>query len=104
MSCFDKQHYKELKQYAKNDGIVLATRSDSQDNYSGVTVAFQLPAAGLRMVRVAVSYCSPEDEFKPKHGKYQALLKFMSGEFIQLPIGDYDLSTVDEDLLDYFTI
>ena len=104
MSCFDKQHYKQLKQFAKFEGIVLAAREVDSDDYSGLTVAFQLPAPGLRMVKVAVSYCSPEDEFKSKHGKYQAVLKFMGGEYVQLPLGDCDMSTIDQDLLDHFTV
>ena len=42
-----------------------------------------------RMVQVAISYCSPEDDFKKKTGKYQALLKLERGEFVQLPLSTF---------------
>ena len=42
-----------------------------------------------RMLKVAVSYCAPEDTFSKKTGKYQALLKFDREEFVQLPLMDF---------------
>lgn len=94
MSCFNKDKYKFLKSRAKEDKLkVFAAEYYNSDNYNGLAVAFSRPRDGLRMTRVAVSYCSPEDLFKPKHGKYQAISKMYRGESIVLPLGHL---TVDE--------
>lgn len=93
MSCFDKIHYKDLKKEAKASGLRFVINEG--DNFVAV---FSQPRNGMRMIEVAVSFCSPEDEFVKKHGKYQALIKFFSGESIQLPLGHLDLDEIAENI------
>ncbi len=108
---YDKETYKYFKKAAKEAGITVATREDNfGDSYIGLTVAFK-PAfvnPECRMLEVAVSYCSPEDTYKRKHGKYQALNKFYDGEIVHLPLAQYyrdtDPECVAEFLLDMFTV
>lgn len=86
MSCFDKVDYKALKSQAKEDGVNFLVCPDASCN--GVVIAYQL-VSGMKMAEVAVSFCSDEDIFKKKHGKYQALLKLYRGESVQLPLYKY---------------
>jgi len=94
---FDKEHYKQLKQSAKQHGVYTTTLdlSDTagwEPVYNGITVAFS-PATELddnRMLEVSVSYCAPEDAFQKKIGKYHALRKFFEeNNYIHLPLGEY---------------
>ena len=90
MDNFDKEHYKDLKRYMKDDGVKSVSVEYAGGMFgNGVTIVYQPMTEGSdnRMVAVSVSYCSPEDTFKKKVGKYQAYLKFLRGEFIQLPLG-----------------
>jgi hypothetical protein len=93
---FDREHYKELKRYWKNEEVFIVSKDLSKEdyysNYNGFTVAFR-PATYLtdnRMLDVAVSYCAPEDKFKNKIGRYCALYKLLElREFVQLPLGQF---------------
>jgi hypothetical protein len=89
MENFDKEHYKYLKETAKEEKVHVATREFEGLPYNGVSVAFALASEhpDCRMVRVSVSYCAPEDTYRKKVGKYNVLYKyFLDGEYIQLPI------------------
>lgn len=89
---FDKADYKDLKAIAKAEGVVVFSREiNITPAYNGVSIAFRpmSDAADARMLAVAVSYCAPEDKFKKKVGKYQALLKFEKREYVQLPLAEY---------------
>ncbi len=89
MSCFDKKAYKLLKQAAKLAGDVYVISDPCYlDEANGVSIAYRpsIENTNCRMINVAVSYCSPEDEYKRKHGKYQALNKLANGEVIKLPL------------------
>ena len=93
MSCFNKEDYKLLKAAAKADGLLFGTFNCEDlyyqdERFNGFTFVYTPPRDGLRMIHVAVSYCSPEDKYKPKHGKYQALLRFYEGSNIALPMGN----------------
>jgi len=91
---FDKEHYKHLKQMAKEYKVhtlqYVTPTNYAGISYNGFTVAFS-PATELddnRMLEVSVSYCAPEDEFKKKVGKYHALRKFFEeNNYIHLPLG-----------------
>lgn len=92
MSCFDKEHYKMLKTEAEETDVYTYSEvAHREGKYNGISVAYAQTLKDIssaRMVEVAVSYCSPEDVYKKKHGKYQALLHFNNGETIQLPLGE----------------
>jgi hypothetical protein len=93
---FDKEHYKRLKQMAKQFKVHLVhqnlTRPDRCPGhlYNGLTVAYS-PATELdnnRMIEVSVSYCAPEDKFKKKIGRYHALRKFFEeNNYVHIPLG-----------------
>lgn len=105
MSCFDKNQYKLLKQCAKQDNLKVFAVEYESSTYNGIAVAFSIPRDGLRMIDVAVSYCSPEDCFKPKHGKYQALNKmYMGFETIKLPLGHLTVDEIEDALINTFLI
>ena len=90
MDNFDKDHYKKLKTYLKKDGVNSVSVEYAGGMFgNGVTIVYQpmTRSADNRMIAVSVSYCSPEDRFKKRVGKYQAYLKFLRGESIQLPLG-----------------
>lgn len=94
MAKFDRKEYKQLKRWAKANGVctyALDLTEADDPHYNGISVAYKAANdnSDCRMVHVAVSYCAPEDEFKNKKGKREALIKFMSGETIQLPIADF---------------
>lgn len=92
MTCFNKQNYKDLKRAAKSAGDVFVAACPAESlldfNYNGIAVAIQptIENSNGKMINVAVSYCSDEDKYKPKHGKYQAMLKLVNGEYIQVPL------------------
>ena len=89
MTCFNKEHYKQLKRDCKQVGVhVYTTEEQYSTVHNGVSVAFGSTTDSQkgRMLEVAVSYCSPEDKYKRKHGKYQAMLHFSNGNTVQLPL------------------
>lgn len=109
---FDKEEYKYLKQAAEEDGVFVYTRKPNGISSDlGVSVAFKAMHQGAeaRMVAVAVSYCAPEDSYRKKTGKYNALLKFYEyNEYVQLPLAtmlSYEgADSVGEYLLDVFQL
>lgn len=97
---FDKDHYKELKRDAKLDDVRFVVLDRSVVAYTKLTTGI-----GGRMIAVAVSWCAPEDTFKKKVGKYQALLKLYNFEYVQLPLAyefDNEPFTVEDTLLGMF--
>jgi hypothetical protein len=105
---FNKEDYKYLKQDAKDDRVFVYTRKTLN---GGLSVAFKAMHQGAeaRMVAVAVSYCAPEDSYRKKTGKYNALLKFYEyNEYVQLPLATMlsyeDADSVGEYLLDVFQL
>lgn len=105
---FDKEEYKSLKDLAKENNVFVFT---TETLSGGVSVAFKAMHQGAeaRMVAVAVSYCAPEDSYRKKTGKYNALLKFYEyNEYIQLPLATmlfYEgADAVGEYLLDVFQL
>lgn len=94
---FDKEDYKSLKAALKQEGVKLLVLPYAGPN--GCVVAYR-KRTGLKMIEVSVSYCSVDDKFKKRKGKYQAMIKFITSESIQLPLGHLS----DEELevaLDY---
>lgn len=93
---FDKQDYKDMKLLAKEDDVRFVVADRAVVAYTKTTVGI-----GGRMIAVAVAYCAPEDDFKKKIGKYQALLKMYNHEYVQLPLAyEFDETPFDlEDLL-----
>ena len=98
MSCFNKEDYKRLKKAAKAEGDIFTASTKlscpvvlGTAEVSAVSVAFRpaIENSNCKMLEVAVSYCSAEDEFKPKHGKYQALLKLVNRETVQMPLAKF---------------
>lgn len=88
MSCFDKKAYKYLKQAAKHAGDVHVVSDPCYlSDANGVSIAYRpsIENTNCRMLDVAVSYCSPEDKYKRKHGKYQALMRLADGEVVKMP-------------------
>ncbi len=53
-----------------------------------MTIAFQF-TKGLRMVKIAIAHCSPEDKFKRATGRELAIEKLDMGEFLQLPVQSF---------------
>ena len=103
---FDKKEYKQLKKHAKYYGVVVKSFPTSSvwlsnKPHNGVSFAVGTlnagPFVGRKMVDVAVSYCSIEDAFDKKVGKYNVLKNmFQSGEYIQLPLYNEFISNKDE--------
>ena len=88
-----KRIYKEAKAEAKAQGIkfmqhTLSEYADPDADYIGFTVAYMpsLKSNKCKMLKVAVSYCSDSDKFKKKKGKYEAYLKLIDGEYVQIPL------------------
>lgn len=110
MSCFDKDHYKQLKQAAKlAQDVHVVSEPCQYDTFNGLSIAYRpaIENTNCRMLMVAVSYCSPEDEYKRKHGKYHALRKLAYGEVVMLPLADtlreFGPETVNEILVNAFS-
>lgn len=93
---FDKEDYKELKSLARLDDVRFIVLDRSVVAYTKTTEGI-----GGRMIAVAVSWCAPEDKFKKKVGKYQALRKLYNYEYVQLPLAEeFDINPfVLEDIL-----
>ncbi len=90
---YSKAEYKALRAAAKSDRVNFYTidLSDFGYDYNAISIAFT-PMTDLpdnRMLAVSLSYCALEDEFRPKHGKFQALNKIYNEDFVQLPLGQY---------------
>lgn len=91
---FNKDLYRELTAQAKESNVRFFSidLTDSDYPYNGLSIAYRLNPniPDCRMIDISVSYCAPEDTFKAKRGKFQALHKmFCTGEFIKLPLGDF---------------
>lgn len=59
--------------------------------YNGFTLAYKgevNPGKNTRMVKVAVSYCSVNDEYSADIGTELVKQRMSRGELIQLPLGD----------------
>ena len=106
MKNFDKQQYRDLKQFARAHNVTVVACEKSCSNYNGFTFVFAkaVESQDCRMVHVAVSYCAIEDTFRKKKGKYQALSKFYNGETIQLPLGDSSIEAIINILEDIFYV
>lgn len=116
MSCFDKEEYKNLKSLVKNipgikPNIFQVKLPYKDERYNGFTVAYAKLAKEVseaKMIAVSVSYCSADDEFKKKHGKYHVLRKWIAGEFVQLPlahlIDDEDNEALEDFLTSIFSV
>lgn len=73
----------------------------------GVTIAYRPTVKGENAVTidVAVAYCSPEDKFKWKTGKLEALSNLDAGEIVKLPLAyawKYHPEWLERDLLTRF--
>ena len=60
---FNKEEYKSLKDWAKEDNVFVFTRETLS---GGVSVAFKAMHQGAeaRMVTILLSYCDPEDSYR----------------------------------------
>lgn len=91
---FNKENYRAFKEYAKEANIRFFSEDVTEHGYpyNGFSVAYGMNEniPNCRMVDVTISYCAPEDTFKAKRGKFQALNKMLcTGEIIKLPLGDF---------------
>lgn len=95
---FDKEMYKFLKQGAKDHGTVV-----DQDPSTGITIAYSpsFPGGDCIMLEVAVAYCSQDDVFSKKHGKFTALSKLYHGEFIKLPLAQQYFEDGEEEMSEF---
>lgn len=98
MTSFNKKHYKELVKEATEHGNTYVATMDvsgSELSFNGLSIGFKPAVSGDRckMLKVAVSYCSAEDKYKPKHGVYQVLKKL-----------EWDCDTISMPLMDMYTI
>jgi len=89
---FDYSTYYRLLEEAKDEGIRLV---HNQDFYAGggFTFAWRRCSEFSRdkMVEVAVSFCSPKDQFCRKIGASLTLYRFIEmGSTIMLPVGSED--------------
>lgn len=110
---FNKELYKELKSYARDVNIFCFSEDVTGQGYpyNGVSISYRIneDILNCRMIEVSVSYCAPEDSFKTKHGKFQALIKIIdTGESIKLPLGecyrDYGKKVLRSILFDMFLV
>lgn len=109
---FDKQDYKALKAEAKEAGVYTTSKdlTNYDLKYNGVSIAYEPCGSSedTRMLAVSVAYCAPEDKFRNKVGKYQALKKLVEGEYVQLPLAQYLLTNgkdmTSSFLLELFTV
>jgi hypothetical protein len=102
---FDKQDYKDLKEWASTNQVSTIVSAEGNINYNGYVIAWQraMPhAAEGKMIRVAVSFCSVDDDFKKKIGKYQAFNKIYYNEYIQLPLAQYEDEEIEDMLRTIF--
>ena len=99
---FDKDQYKGLKAWAAENGVRFVLTDRAVAAYCKTTYG-----EDCRMIAVAVSWCAPEDTFKKKVGKYQALCKLYDGQYVQLPLAyefDNFPSSVEGILADMFNL
>lgn len=91
---FNKKDYKFIRRWMNKDrGVFTASKALLDDNHNGLTIAFKkaIENTNCKMICVAVSYCSIEDKFDKRTGKYHALSKLDMGEYVQLPLAaDWD--------------
>lgn len=82
-----KQEYKELRKLFPN--VSFVTLREPCSDFNGCTIAYEpaIQSPDCKMLVVSVSYCSEDDEFKKKAGKYEALKKMYVGEYVQIPLG-----------------
>jgi hypothetical protein len=106
MTNDEKFEYRDLKTWAKNVGVLLAQEdlTDAGFKYNGITIAYAPMTSrdDCRMLGVSVSYCAPEDRFKKKKGKLEALRKMYNNEYVQVPLAN--VPNVGADLLGMFTV
>lgn len=103
---FDKFDYKDQKDWANATQVKTIVSPDGNYASNGYVVAYKraMPhAADCKMIQVAISFCSVDDDFKKKVGKYHAYLKLRYGEFIQLPLAFYSDVEIEEILTDMFS-
>lgn len=91
---FDFDEYRALLDQALDESVHIV---HTNFGMGGFTFAWQrtsdFPKA--KMVRVAVSYCSPKDQFCRKIGTFNALNNFYNkGESIVVPAGNQDSATI----------
>lgn len=92
---FDSDDYRQLRNDYPSVKFVVA----DGDYVIAFDRATHLPECC--MIKVAISYCAPEDTFDKKTGKYQALLKLERGEYIQLPLMAQWLDTGTKEFKQY---
>lgn len=106
MTKDEKDLYKELKAWASENEVFLTqdNLTDAGYPYNGITIAYTSMTEGpdCRMVAVAISYCAPEDTFRKKKGKLEALKKLYDNEYVQLPLAH--AFNLDKILLNVFTL
>lgn len=91
---FDWEDYYRLLELAMDEEVRLV-----HTNYGmgGFTFAWKRESAFAksRMIRVAISFCSPKDQFCRKIGAYNALNNWFNMEdTILLPVGDEDSAVI----------
>ena len=101
-SDFDKEDYQSLREEFPDVKFAVI------DEYAVIAFRKATSLPDNHMLQVAVSYCSEEDLFSKKTGKYQALIKLEKGEFVQLPMSgiwdDFGLAYLKTELRNMFTV
>lgn len=69
LTGYEREDYQILKAKLRNRNLQFV-----QDINSGVTIA-RCDHDGGNHCRVAIAYCSPNDKFNKKRGKFEALIK-----------------------------
>lgn len=91
---FDYDEYYELLNTALFDKVYLVHNNEGMGGFSFIWKR-ESPFKSGKMVRVAVSYCSPKDQFCRKIGALNALNNFYNKEeTILLPVGSEDSAEI----------
>lgn len=93
---FDFEEYAALLQSAADDGLHIVHNFDQDYPMGGFSFVWARESEfkKARMIRVAVAFCSPKDQFCRKIGSYHALVNWYSGNSIALPVGDEDSAVI----------
>jgi len=94
---FDYDGYEYMLQSALDEGVHIVHNFDSENPFGGQTFVWARESEfkKSKMVRVAVTWCSPKDQFCKKIGTYNALYNWYENEdTILLPVGDEDSARI----------
>jgi len=94
---FDYEGYESMLQSALDQGVYIVHNFDVDNPLGGQTFVWARESEfkKSKMIRVAVSWCSPKDQFCKKIGTYNALFNwYENGDTLLLPVGDEDSAVI----------